>query len=69
MSKLVECVPNFSEGRDKAKVDAIVAAVSSVPGVRILDVEIDPDHHRCVLSYVAPPDSALEAAFRGAAKA
>lgn len=67
--RLVECVPNFSEGRDKAKVSAIVAAVRSAPGVRVLDVETDPDHNRCVLSFVAPVEGAVEAAFRGARRA
>ena len=67
--KLVECVPNFSEGRDKAKIEAIVGAARDVVGVRVLDVESDADHHRCVLSYVAPPEAALEAAFRAASKA
>lgn len=69
MSKLIECVPNFSEGRDKGKVDAIVAAARSVPGVRVLDVEMDADHHRSVLSFVAPPETVAEAAFAAAAKA
>ncbi|HVE12117.1 MAG TPA: glutamate formimidoyltransferase, partial [Elusimicrobiota bacterium] len=69
MSKLVECVPNFSEGRDKAKVEAIVAAARGVSGVKVLDVETDADHHRCVLSFVAPPDAAVEAAYRAATKA
>jgi len=67
--KLVECVPNFSEGRDKAKVEAIVSAVREVAGVRVLDVETDADHHRCVLSFVAPPEAAVEAAFAGARRA
>ncbi len=67
MSSLVECVPNFSEGRDKAKVEAIVAAARRVAGVVILDVETDSDHHRCVLSFVAPPAAAVEACF-GVAK-
>lgn len=67
--KLVECVPNFSEGRDKAKIEALVDAAKAVPGVKVLDVESDPDHNRCVLSYVAPPDAAVEAAFRAALKA
>ncbi len=67
--RLVECVPNFSEGRDKAKVEAIVAAARSAPGVRVLDVETDPDHNRCVLSFVAPVEAAVEAAFRGAKRA
>jgi glutamate formiminotransferase len=69
MSALVECVPNFSEGRDKAKVEAIVAAARGVSGVTILDVETDADHHRCVLSFVAPPEAAVEACFRVAQEA
>ncbi|TBR21109.1 glutamate formimidoyltransferase [bacterium] len=69
MSRLVLCVPNFSEGRDKGKVDTIVQAARAVPGVRVLDVETDPDHNRCVLSFVAPAEAALEAAFKTAARA
>ena len=68
MSVLVECVPNFSEGRDKAKVEAIVAAAKAVFGVTILDVETDADHNRCVLSFVAPPEAAVEACFEVARK-
>ena len=58
MSTLVECVPNFSEGRDKAKVDAIVAAMK-MDGVYLLDREMDADHNRCVITLVgrAPGDS------------
>jgi glutamate formiminotransferase len=67
MSVLVECVPNCSEGRDRAKVDAIVAAAKAA-GVTILDVEIDADHHRCVLSFVGAPEAALEACFQVAKK-
>ncbi|MHB2026066.1 MAG: glutamate formimidoyltransferase [Elusimicrobiota bacterium] len=69
MSALVECVPNFSEGRDKAKVEAIVSAAKAVPGVIILDVETDADHNRCVLSFVAPPSAAVDACFAVAKKA
>jgi glutamate formiminotransferase / formiminotetrahydrofolate cyclodeaminase len=65
--KLVECVPNFSEGRDKAKVASIVDAAKSA-GVTILDVETDADHHRCVLSFVGAPDACVEACFRVAQK-
>jgi glutamate formiminotransferase len=61
--KLVECVPNFSEGRDKEKVAMIVESARTV-GVTILDVEIDADHHRCVLSFVGAPDACVEACFR-----
>ena len=66
--KLVECVPNFSEGRDKAKVSAVVDAAKSA-GVTILDVETDADHHRCVLSFVGTPEACVEACFRVAQKA
>jgi glutamate formiminotransferase len=69
MSRLVLCVPNFSEGRDKGKVDAIVQCARAVAGVRVLDVETDPDHNRCVLSFVAPAEAAAEAAFKTAARA
>jgi glutamate formiminotransferase len=67
MNQLVECVPNFSEGRDKAKVAAIVDAAKSA-GVTILDVETDADHHRCVLSFVGEPRACAEACFRVAKK-
>lgn len=67
--RLVECVPNFSEGRDRAKVDAIAEAIRGVPGSVILDVEMDADHNRSVITFVAPPESAGEAALAGAAKA
>jgi glutamate formiminotransferase/formiminotetrahydrofolate cyclodeaminase len=63
--KLVECVPNFSEGRDAAVVAAIRDSIASVEGVAMLDVSSDPSHHRSVLTFVAPVESAVEAAFRG----
>lgn len=68
MPAIVECVPNFSEGRDKTKVDAIVAAAKAA-GATILDVETDSDHHRCVLSFVGSPEQCLEACFQVAKKA
>ncbi len=64
MPQLVECVPNFSEGRDAAVLGALRHAIVSVPGVRLLDVQADKDHHRSVFTFVAPPEAALEAAFR-----
>jgi len=64
MSSLVECVPNFSEGRDPAVLEALRAALTSVPGVRLLDVQADASHHRSVFTFVAPPEAAVEAAFR-----
>jgi glutamate formiminotransferase/formiminotetrahydrofolate cyclodeaminase len=64
----VECVPNFSEGRDKAKVDAIVEAMK-VPGVYLLDREMDADHNRCVITLVGEREAIQEAAIRGVGKA
>ncbi|MDD2773181.1 MAG: glutamate formimidoyltransferase [Elusimicrobiales bacterium] len=64
MPKLVECVPNFSEGRDEAKINAGVDAARAVPGVIILDVEKDADHNRTVLTFIASVDSAVEACFQ-----
>lgn len=69
MSAFVECVPNFSEGRDESKVDAIIAAITGVSGVVLLDKEMDADHNRSVITFVAPKDTVAEAAYRGVAKA
>ncbi|MGH9497296.1 MAG: glutamate formimidoyltransferase [Candidatus Sulfotelmatobacter sp.] len=68
MSTLVECVPNFSEGRDKTKVDAIVDAMK-MPGVYLLDREMDSDHNRCVITLVGEREAIQEAAIRGVGKA
>src|SRR5499425_1697490 len=68
MSTLVECVPNFSEGRDKAKVDAIVDGMK-MNGVYLLDREMDADHNRCVITLVGERESIQEAAIRGVGKA
>jgi glutamate formiminotransferase len=68
MSTLVECVPNFSEGRDKAKVDAIVEAMK-MDGVFLLDREMDADHNRCVITLVGEREPVQEAAIRGVGKA
>src|SRR6266571_6636740 len=65
MKRLIECVPNFSEGRDAAKVDALVTAMSGVPGVYVLDREMDADHNRCVVTLAGEPDgSGSGAAWR-----
>jgi len=69
MKRLIECVPNFSEGRDPAKVDQIVKVMSSVPGVYVLDREMDADHNRCVITLAGEPDAVAEAAILGAGKA
>jgi len=68
MSTLVECVPNFSEGRDKNKVAAIVAAMK-MDGVYLLDREMDSDHNRCVITLVGEREPIQEAAIRGVGKA
>ena len=65
---LIECVPNFSEGRDAAKVDAIIAAMK-VSGVYLLDQEMDADHNRCVITLVGEREAIEEAAIRGVGKA
>jgi glutamate formiminotransferase/formiminotetrahydrofolate cyclodeaminase len=68
MSTLVECVPNFSEGRNRTKVDAIVDAMK-MPGVFLLDREMDADHNRCVITIVGEREAIQEAAIRGVGKA
>jgi len=60
---LVECVPNFSEGRDRATIDALRAAMEDVSGVELLDVQSDTAHNRSVFTFVAPPAAAVTAAF------
>src|SRR5215471_9121897 len=67
--QLIECVPNFSEGRDTTKIDAIVQAILAVPDVVLLDRESDADHNRSVLTFVGPPPAVAEAAFRSIEKA
>src|ERR1700678_1923963 len=68
ISTLVECVPNFSEGRDKSKVDAIIDAMK-IPGVYLLDRESDTDHNRSVVTLVGEREAIQEAAIRGVGKA
>src|SRR5438105_315094 len=68
MSTLVECVPNFSEGRDKSKVDAIIEAMK-IDGVYLLDREMDADHNRSVITLVGERNAIAEAAIRGVGKA
>src|SRR5262245_56341486 len=62
MDRLVECVPNFSEGRSAETVDAPVAAATA-EGAILLDREMDGSHHRCVLTFAGPPETVLKAAF------
>ncbi len=69
MSKLVECVPNFSEGRRPDIVKQITDAIASTDGVAMLDISSDASHNRTVVTFVATLESAVEAAFRGIGKA
>jgi glutamate formiminotransferase len=69
MQTLIECVPNFSEGRDPAVVDAIVHALLAGPDVYLLDREMDADHNRSVITLVGTGESVGEAALRGIGKA
>src|SRR5262245_4393504 len=69
MNKIVECIPNISEGRDQQKLELIVSAIASVPGAILLDCEMDGDHNRSVITFAGEPDAVVEAAFRAAATA
>ncbi|HHV73237.1 glutamate formimidoyltransferase [Thermoanaerobacterium sp. PSU-2] len=69
MDKIVECIPNFSEGRDQKKIAALVAEVASVNGVKLLDYTMDKDHNRSVITFCGDVDGIKEAAFNVAKKA
>jgi glutamate formiminotransferase/formiminotetrahydrofolate cyclodeaminase len=69
MKRLIECVPNFSEGRDARKVDTLIETMSKVPGVWVLDHEMDADHNRSVITLAGEPDAVAEAALLGTGKA
>ncbi len=69
MPKLVECVPNFSEGRRREVVEALIQAIATVPGATLLDHEMDPDHNRSVLTFAGEPEPVAEAAFRAVQRA
>jgi glutamate formiminotransferase/formiminotetrahydrofolate cyclodeaminase len=62
--RLVECVPNFSEGRDSRAIRAVVGAAAGTPGVRVLHIDSSPDAHRTVFTYAGAPEACLEAGFR-----
>lgn len=64
MTRIVECVPNFSEGRDQNVIAELRETILSVPGVKLLDVQSDPSHHRSVFTFIGTPEGASEAAFR-----
>jgi glutamate formiminotransferase/formiminotetrahydrofolate cyclodeaminase len=69
MQSIVECVPNFSNGRDPEVYNQIVEAIAGVDGVSVLDVSADPDHNRTVVTFVGAPDLVVEAGYRAIAVA
>jgi len=69
MNKIIECVPNFSEGRRSEVVEEIAKTIASVSGVIVLDREMDRDHNRSVITFVAEPEGAVEAAVRATRRA
>src|SRR4029453_7125162 len=69
MSPLVECVPNFSEGRRPETVQQIAESIRAVPTACILDKHVDPDHNRSVITFVATPEHIVEAAVAGVRRA
>jgi glutamate formiminotransferase len=69
VKRIVECVPNFSEGRRQDVIDGIVAAMSDVPGAQMLDVQSDLDHNRSVVTFVGTPQAVVETAYHGIARA
>lgn len=68
-TRIIECVPNFSEGRDKAKIKEITDAIESVKGIKLLDVDPGEATHRTVVTFVGKPEDVVEAAFRGIKRA
>lgn len=69
MAKLVEFIPNFSEGRNQAVIDQLAAVAKSVPGITLMDVQSDESHNRCVFTLVGSPEGAEEVAFQLCKKA
>ena len=69
MKKLVECVPNISEGRDQGIIDAVTAVVGEVDGVHLLDVDPGAETNRTVITFIGSPGGVAEAAFRVVKKA
>ncbi|MFQ5633292.1 MAG: glutamate formimidoyltransferase, partial [bacterium] len=66
MQKIVECVPNFSEGRDKNLLKQITDQIESVQGIQLLDVDAGESTNRTVVTFIGSPEAIKEAAFRGA---
>src|SRR5690349_17875827 len=66
---MIECIPNFSEGRRREVIDAIAAAITGVPGTAVLDIHADADHNRSVITFAGPADAVAEAAFQAVRRA
>jgi glutamate formiminotransferase/formiminotetrahydrofolate cyclodeaminase len=64
VEKIVECVPNVSEGRDKSALEYMGNAISKVPGVKLLDMDPDASYHRCVITFAGEPDACVEAMYQ-----
>ena len=69
MSKIIQCVPNFSEGKDKEKIEQIVDEIRKVDGAKLLDYSMDKDHNRSVVTFIGSPGAVQEAAFNSCKKA
>ncbi len=69
MNKIIECIPNFSEGRDKEKLEKILDEIRKQEGVKLLDYSMDKDHNRSVVTFVGDLESVIEAAFNSCKKA
>ncbi len=69
MMKIIECVPNFSEGRDRKKGQALADAAAAVEGIKLLDFCMDEDHHRSVLTFIGPPGAVKDACLAACRKA
>jgi glutamate formiminotransferase len=67
--KIIECVPNISEGRDRKKIDAVAETISGTEGVKLLDICVDADHNRTVFTFIGPPENLEAAALAGCGKA
>ena len=69
MKRIIECVPNFSEGRNREVIDKIVAAIAAIKGVKVLDVDPGEATNRTVVTFVGSPEDVVEAAFQGVKRA
>ncbi|MFH1284562.1 MAG: glutamate formimidoyltransferase [Candidatus Peregrinibacteria bacterium] len=65
MSAIIECVPNFSEGKNKKTIREIKDSIAKISGIKILDIHMDPDHNRSVITFIGNPESVIRAAFEG----